>query len=59
MEQARASWSSLLMLITGVLGYAKILKETEETIGFVMIIFVIAAFQLGWRCLPRLWCSTS
>ena len=43
MKQARAPWSSLLtcLLITDVLWYTKMLKETEETVGFVAIIFII------------------
>ena len=52
MERARASWSSLLifLLITGVLLYTKMLKETKKTIGFLVIIFIwLVAFQLRWR----------
>ena len=34
MERARARWS--LLLITGVLLHTNMLKETEETTGFVV-----------------------
>ena len=41
MEAARVLWSLFLIfsVIIGVLLYTKMLKETKETIGFIVIIF--------------------
>ena len=47
MERARAPWSSsIFLLVTGVLLFTKMLKETEETVSFVVIIFIIGGISL-------------
>ena len=54
MEQAWVSWSSLLifLLITDVLLYTKVLEETKETLGFVVIIFIRGGISIGVAPFP-------
>ena len=50
MKRPGASWSSLtifLLITAGVLLYTKMLKETEKTIDFVVIIFIIVGISVG------------
>ena len=48
-EGARALWINIIIdyCCTNVLLYAKILKETEETIVFFVTFLSLVAFQLG------------
>ena len=45
-------WFTSEIFFTGVLLYTKMLKKNKETIGFVVIIFIICGISIGMAPFP-------